>query len=142
MPEPNAAAQERMRPPISRNNRNLPEFFNIQPNQNMFSTKSITVLLADDHDVVRQGLCSLLKMNGQFTVVGEARTHVVDEKVGEWMDGLVGKFREYRVGAGRERRDVALSATKIAKFLLALLDKRPVESACGAIGVTRKLNVR
>ncbi len=40
----------------------------------MFSTQSITVLLADDHAIVRQGLCALLKMHGQFTVVGEART--------------------------------------------------------------------
>jgi DNA-binding NarL/FixJ family response regulator len=34
----------------------------------------ITVLLAEDHAVVRQGLSSLLKADGQFTMVGEART--------------------------------------------------------------------
>lgn len=33
----------------------------------------ITVLLADDHTVVRQGLCSLLNSDGHFQVVGEAR---------------------------------------------------------------------
>jgi DNA-binding NarL/FixJ family response regulator len=34
---------------------------------------SITVLLADDHAVLRQGLVSLLKAHGRFTVLGEAR---------------------------------------------------------------------
>jgi DNA-binding NarL/FixJ family response regulator len=36
--------------------------------------KQITVLLAEDHAVVRQGLSSLLKADGQFLMVGEART--------------------------------------------------------------------
>jgi DNA-binding NarL/FixJ family response regulator len=36
--------------------------------------KKITVLLAEDHAIVRQGLCSLLNVEGHFTVVGEART--------------------------------------------------------------------
>ncbi len=31
-------------------------------------------MLADDHSVVRQGLCSLLNTDGHFLVVGEART--------------------------------------------------------------------
>jgi len=34
----------------------------------------ITVMLAEDHAVVRQGLCALLKADGHFTMVGEART--------------------------------------------------------------------
>jgi DNA-binding NarL/FixJ family response regulator len=34
----------------------------------------ITILLAEDHAVVRQGLCGLLKADGNFLVVGEART--------------------------------------------------------------------
>jgi len=34
----------------------------------------ISVLLAEDHDVVRQGLCSLLQTDGHFAVVGEAHT--------------------------------------------------------------------
>lgn len=34
----------------------------------------ITVLLAEDHLIVRQGLCALLKADGAFRVVGEART--------------------------------------------------------------------
>lgn len=33
----------------------------------------ITVLLAEDHAIVRQGLCALLKAEGQFAIVGEAR---------------------------------------------------------------------
>ena len=33
----------------------------------------ITVLLAEDHLIVRQGLCALLKADGAFRIVGEAR---------------------------------------------------------------------
>jgi DNA-binding NarL/FixJ family response regulator len=40
----------------------------------MNSPKQVTVLLAEDHSVVRQGLCSLLNADGHFLVVGEART--------------------------------------------------------------------
>jgi DNA-binding NarL/FixJ family response regulator len=40
----------------------------------MSSSKPVSVLLAEDHAVVRQGLCSLLNADGNFTVVGEART--------------------------------------------------------------------
>lgn len=36
--------------------------------------KQITVLLAEDHAVVRQGLCGLLYTDGHFKIVGEART--------------------------------------------------------------------
>ena len=35
--------------------------------------KKITVLLAEDHDIVREGLRLLLKLNGNFDVVGEAK---------------------------------------------------------------------
>jgi len=34
--------------------------------------KCITVLLAEDHDIVREGLRSLLELSGDFQVVGEA----------------------------------------------------------------------
>ncbi len=40
----------------------------------MILTKPITILLAEDHAVVRQGLCALLKADGHFKIVGEART--------------------------------------------------------------------
>jgi DNA-binding NarL/FixJ family response regulator len=40
----------------------------------MNSSKAITVLLAEDHAIVRQGLCALLKADGHFQMVGEART--------------------------------------------------------------------
>ena len=36
--------------------------------------KRIRVLLADDHDILRDGLCALLEMAGDIAVVGEART--------------------------------------------------------------------
>ena len=36
--------------------------------------KPITVLLAEDHAIVRQGLCALLKVDGHFAVAGEAKT--------------------------------------------------------------------
>ena len=39
----------------------------------MTSSKQISVLLAEDHAVVRQGLCSLLRADGRFSIVGEAR---------------------------------------------------------------------
>jgi DNA-binding NarL/FixJ family response regulator len=39
----------------------------------MTTTKKITLLLAEDHDIVRQGLCALLKADGGFALVGEAR---------------------------------------------------------------------
>ena len=40
----------------------------------MKTAKLITVILAEDHAVVRQGLCALLKADGHFQMVGEART--------------------------------------------------------------------
>lgn len=40
----------------------------------MNAAKSITVLMAEDHAVVRQGLCALLNADGQFLIVGEAKT--------------------------------------------------------------------
>jgi len=39
---------------------------------NTHPTHRITVLLADDHMVVRQGLCRLLEDEGDIEVVGEA----------------------------------------------------------------------
>src|SRR6187551_1297594 len=40
----------------------------------MNSGKTITLLMAEDHAVVRQGLCALLNIDGGFKIVGEART--------------------------------------------------------------------
>jgi DNA-binding NarL/FixJ family response regulator len=40
----------------------------------MTPLKRITVLLAEDHIIVRQGLCALLNSDGHFHMVGEART--------------------------------------------------------------------
>ncbi len=40
----------------------------------MTPTKPITVLLAEDHAIVRQGVCALLNADGGFKIVGEART--------------------------------------------------------------------
>jgi len=40
----------------------------------MTARKPITVLLADDHLIVRQGLSALLNSDGNFRIVGEART--------------------------------------------------------------------
>jgi DNA-binding NarL/FixJ family response regulator len=39
----------------------------------MKSARPITVLLVEDHVVVRQGLCALLEMDGRFVIAGEAR---------------------------------------------------------------------
>ncbi|HTB64504.1 MAG TPA: response regulator transcription factor [Opitutales bacterium] len=40
----------------------------------MNAAKQITVLLAEDHVVVREGLSSLLNVDGGFRILGEART--------------------------------------------------------------------
>lgn len=39
----------------------------------MTPSKPISVMLAEDHAIVRQGLCALLNADGNFTIVGEAR---------------------------------------------------------------------
>ena len=39
----------------------------------MTHLKQITVLLAEDHAIVRQGLCALLNADGRFKMAGEAR---------------------------------------------------------------------
>jgi len=39
----------------------------------MTQPKPITVLVAEDHEIVRQGLCGLLELHGQFQITGEAR---------------------------------------------------------------------
>jgi DNA-binding NarL/FixJ family response regulator len=39
----------------------------------MKTTKLITVLLAEDHAIVLQGMCALLNADGAFQIVGEAR---------------------------------------------------------------------
>src|ERR1043165_4431708 len=40
----------------------------------MTSLKKITILIAEDHMVVRQGLCAVLKADGAFVILAEART--------------------------------------------------------------------
>jgi DNA-binding NarL/FixJ family response regulator len=40
----------------------------------MTSRKPISILLAEDHAIVRQGLCALLKADDHCSIVGEART--------------------------------------------------------------------
>jgi len=40
----------------------------------MITPKQITVMLAEDHAIVRQGLCALLNADGHFKMAGEART--------------------------------------------------------------------
>jgi DNA-binding NarL/FixJ family response regulator len=42
--------------------------------QLMNTLPTINVLLAEDHAIVRQGLCALLKADGHFVIAGEART--------------------------------------------------------------------
>jgi DNA-binding NarL/FixJ family response regulator len=42
--------------------------------QRMKTSRPITILLADDHSVVRQGLSCLLSNSGGFSIVGQART--------------------------------------------------------------------
>jgi DNA-binding NarL/FixJ family response regulator len=42
--------------------------------EGLASCEAITILLADDHDILRDGLKALLAMAGDITVIGEART--------------------------------------------------------------------
>ncbi|PYL41326.1 MAG: hypothetical protein DMF42_10775, partial [Verrucomicrobia bacterium] len=44
-----------------------------RPNKNAPKKPRITVLIADDHSVVREGLVSLIRRKPDMTVVGEAR---------------------------------------------------------------------
>jgi DNA-binding NarL/FixJ family response regulator len=39
----------------------------------MTASTPVTILLAEDHAIVRQGLCALLNMDSHFKIVGEAR---------------------------------------------------------------------
>ena len=39
-------------------------------------TNATTILLADDHDILRQGLKLLLETQGDLRIVGEARTGI------------------------------------------------------------------
>jgi DNA-binding NarL/FixJ family response regulator len=39
----------------------------------MITSKPITILVAEDHSIVRQGLCSLLSADGRFSVVAQAK---------------------------------------------------------------------
>ena len=43
-------------------------------NETVASPKQITILLAEDHAIVRQGLCALLNADGHFKIVAEAKT--------------------------------------------------------------------
>jgi DNA-binding NarL/FixJ family response regulator len=38
------------------------------------ATTKISVLVAEDHSIVREGLCGLLEASGQFEILGQART--------------------------------------------------------------------
>jgi DNA-binding NarL/FixJ family response regulator len=40
----------------------------------MNAAKKITILIAEDHNIVRQGLCAVLKADGAFVIVAEARS--------------------------------------------------------------------
>lgn len=46
----------------------------VNPGANTPAGEAITILLADDHDIVREGLRALLEMAGDLTIVGEACT--------------------------------------------------------------------
>ena len=45
--------------------------------------KKITVLLADDHAMIRQGLCALLEADGGFAVAGQARNGLEAAKMAQ-----------------------------------------------------------
>ena len=45
----------------------------MRPIQTLMKPNAITVLIADDHNIVRQGLKSLIETDGDIKIVGEAR---------------------------------------------------------------------
>jgi DNA-binding NarL/FixJ family response regulator len=109
----------------------------------MSSTKKITVVLAEDHAVVRQGLRTLLETEGQIEVVGQAQT-------GREAVGLTARLRPDVILMdiampdlnGLEATRQILAADPAAKVLIlsAHSDDEYVErlTAAGAIGFLEK----
>ena len=105
--------------------------------------KKITVLLADDHVVVRQGLCGLLEKEGHSQVVGQARNGREAVKMAQTLrpDVILMDIAMPVLGGIEATRQI-LAANPAAKvlFLSAHSDDEYIEhmTAIGAVGFLEK----
>jgi len=109
----------------------------------MTSPKQITVLLAEDHSVVRQGLCALLNADGHFKMVGEARTgREAVEKAKALCPDVILMDIAMPVLNGLEATRQILAANPAAKVIIlsAHSDDEYIErmTAVGAVGFLEK----
>ena len=109
----------------------------------MTSPKQITVLLAEDHSVVRQGLCALLNADGHFKMVGEAKTgREAVEKAKALRPDVILMDIAMPVLNGLEATRQILAANPSAKVIIlsAHSDDEYIErmTAVGAVGFLEK----
>ncbi|HEV8073033.1 MAG TPA: response regulator transcription factor [Opitutaceae bacterium] len=109
----------------------------------MTSPKQITVLLAEDHSVVRQGLCALLNADGHFKMVGEAKTgREAVEKAQALRPDVILMDIAMPVLNGLEATRQILAANPAAKVIIlsAHSDDEYIErmTAVGAVGFLEK----
>ena len=85
-------------------------------------SESIRVLLADDHDIVRQGLKSVLRAHADFNVVAEARDGEEAVRIArrEQPDLVVMDVRMPKLGGIEACREIR-SAVPTANVLMPLL---------------------
>jgi DNA-binding NarL/FixJ family response regulator len=109
----------------------------------MTSPKQITVMLAEDHSVVRQGLCALLNADGHFKMVGEAKTgREAVEKAKALRPDVILMDIAMPVLNGLEATRQILAAIPAAKVIIlsAHSDDEYIErmTAVGAVGFLEK----
>lgn len=107
------------------------------------SAPVITVLLAEDHVIVRQGLCALLNSDGNFRIVGEARNgrEAVDMAAALKPDVILMDIAMPRLnGLEATRRILAENAAAKIVILSAHSDEAYIErmSAAGVAGFLEK----
>jgi DNA-binding NarL/FixJ family response regulator len=104
---------------------------------------TISVLLAEDHAIVRQGLCALLKAEGCFRIVGEAHSgREAVELAAELMPDVILMDIAMPVLNGLEATRQILTANPVAKIIIlsAHSDDAYIErmSDAGVVGFLEK----